>query len=53
MLEARNYHLERGRSWRAAAARPWLPFEADPPEPNDPDASTVTEEALLGLTSMP
>ena len=28
-----SHHRERERYWRAAADRPWLPFEADPPEP--------------------
>ena len=27
------YHREREARWRKAARWPWLPFEADPPEP--------------------
>jgi hypothetical protein len=28
-----TYHLKMGEKYRIAALRPWLPVEADPPEP--------------------
>ncbi len=29
-----DWHLQLGRKYRAAAARPWLPVQSDPPKPN-------------------
>jgi hypothetical protein len=32
--EKAAYHAAMARKWSAAADRPWLPVEPDPPEPN-------------------
>jgi hypothetical protein len=28
-----HWHIQLGRKYRAAATRPWLPVESDPPKP--------------------